>query len=258
MAAVEGSIPSRRCRHHGRRLSAGPGAVGPRHGGRKRPPDMRHRAAATRVPVRASPEGSAVDVPTWVWWTTIIVTDVGAALRRRRHRPAAARALDQGGLARAGALRRAGRRLRHRRSGSSPGHEYGRRVLRRLADRVLAVGRQPVHLHHHHGQVRGAPEVPAGGPDGRHRAGAGDARHLHRGRRRGDQQVQLGLLPVRPLPRLDGGQARQGGRERRRRVRGEPADQVGRDAPARPPTSGTASRSSPRRTASGWSPRCSS
>ena len=30
----------------------------------------------------------------------------------------------------------------------------GAGVLRRLADRVLAVGRQPVHLHHHHEQVR--------------------------------------------------------------------------------------------------------
>ena len=41
------------------------------------------------------------------------------------------------------------------------------------------------------------------------------------------------------------------GAERRRRVRGEPADQVGRDAPAGHRPSGTASSCSPRRTASG-------
>ena len=63
-----------------------------------------------------------------------------------------------------------------------------RRVLRRLADRVLPVGRQPVHLHHHHGQVRGPARVPADGADDRHRARAGDARHLHRGRCGRDQQ----------------------------------------------------------------------
>ena len=40
-------------------------------------------------------------------------------------------------------------------------------------------------------------QLPADRAAGRHRAGAGHARHLHRRRRRGDQQLQLGLLPLR-------------------------------------------------------------
>jgi tellurite resistance protein TerC len=54
------------------------------------------------------------------------------------------------------------------------------RVRRRLADGVLALGRQPLHLHHHHGQLRRAPAVPAEGAADRHRAGAGLPRRLHR------------------------------------------------------------------------------
>ena len=107
------------------------------------------------------------------------------------------------------------------------GHQYGTGVLRRLADGVLPLGRQPVHLPDHHEQVRRTEEAAAERAARRHRAGADHARHLHRGRRRGDQQVQLGLLHLRALPDLHGGQARQGGRRGRRRVRGEPADQVG-------------------------------
>ena len=108
-------------------------------------------------------------------------------------------------------------------------------VLRRVAHRVLAVDRQPVHLHHHHGQLLGAPEVPADRPDDRHRARPRDAGDLHRGRRRGDQRVQLGLLPLRGVPALDGRQAGQGGQQRRRPggVRGEPPGQVRREPPAR-------------------------
>ena len=50
-------------------------------------------------------------------------------------------------------------------------------VLRGLADRVLAVGRQPLRLRDHHGPLPGAPEAAAGSPDGRdhHRAGAARA-----------------------------------------------------------------------------------
>ena len=55
-------------------------------------------------------------------------------------------------------------------------------------------------------------KLPAERTAGRHRARAGDARHLHRGRRGGDQQLQLDLLHLRALPHLHGGQARQGGR----------------------------------------------
>ena len=65
--------------------------------------------------------------------------------------------------------------------------------------------------------------APAVRPDDRHRDGAGHARDLHRRRRRRDQQLQLDLLPLRPLPGLHGLQAGQGGRRGRGRgVRGEP------------------------------------
>ena len=50
-------------------------------------------------------------------------------------------------------------------------------------------------------------------------------------------QFSLGLLPLRRVPHLHGGQARQGGRERRRRVRGEPLHEVGRASASRPPRS---------------------
>ena len=44
------------------------------------------------------------------------------------------------------------------------------RVLRRLADRVQPVDRQPVHLPDHHGELRRAEEISAGSVVGRHRA----------------------------------------------------------------------------------------
>ncbi len=46
--------------------------------------------------------------------------------------------------------------VRHRRLDVVSGPRYARGVLRRLADGVLPLDRQPVHLHHHHEQVRGA------------------------------------------------------------------------------------------------------
>ena len=101
------------------------------------------------------------------------------AFRRRRGRPQAARALDEGGLGVPLGLRRDGHRLRHRGLGARRA-PVRHRVLRRLAHRVLPLGGQPVHLHHHHGEVRGAQGLPADRADGRHRARADHARHLHR------------------------------------------------------------------------------
>ena len=95
---VEGSIPSLRCRHHG---SSPPGVGRPvpqagNPGGR----DLRScQPACVHAPDfrRSAP----MDVATWVWWTTIIVTSDLPAGRRLRHRPTTARAVDEGGLARA-------------------------------------------------------------------------------------------------------------------------------------------------------------
>ena len=60
-------------------------------------------------------------------------------------------------------------------------------------------------------------QLPADRADDRHRAGAGHARDLHRRRRRGDQQVQLGVLHLRRVPALHGVEAGHGGRRGRRR-----------------------------------------
>ena len=74
------------------------------------------------------------------------------------------------------------------------GHDYGVGVLRRLADGVLALDRQPVRLHHLDGRAQGAAGVPAGSTDGRHRAGADLPRHLHRAGLPADRELQLGVL----------------------------------------------------------------
>ena len=234
---TEGSIPTRLPRHHGL-CACGRCPGGPvRHvwGGR----DLRPPACAPE------PEGlpDLMNVPTWLWILTIGVTtaillfDV-FIIGRRPHVPSNKETgVRARGLRRAGGpvrprglvLRRC--RLRHP-------------VLRGLADRVLAVGRQPLRLPHHHGQVRRAGEAPAVGADGRHRHRAGPARHLHRRRCRGDQPVLLGLLPLRRVPDLHGGQAGQRGRQRRRRVRGEPLPEVGRAALPGHQPSGTAPSSS--------------
>ena len=93
---------------------------------------------------------------------TVAPDDRAAARRRLRHRPPPARA-------RAPARSRVapGRSTSGWRSLFGigvwvfSGAAVRRRVLRRLADRVLALGRQPVHLHHHHDQARSAAAVPA-------------------------------------------------------------------------------------------------
>ena len=92
-------------------------------------------------------------------------------------------------------------------------------VLRRLAHRVQPVGRQPVHLPDHHGQLQRAEEVSAAGAAGRHHPGADLPRHLHRAGRGGDQPVLLGLLRLRRVPGLHRDQP--GPRHRPRRRRGE-------------------------------------
>ena len=120
-------------------------------------------------------ECSPVDVPTWLWWTTIVVT-VGFLLvdvlviGRRPHEPSTREVSRDLAL-----LHRRGRAVRDRRLDARR-RRVRRGVLRRLADRVLALGRQPVHLHHHHDQAAGAPAVPADRAAGRHRHRAGDAR----------------------------------------------------------------------------------
>ena len=110
-------------------------------------------------------------------------------------------------------------------------------VLRRLAHRVQPVGRQPVHLLDHHGQLQRAEEVSAAGAAGRHHPGADLPRHLHRAGRGGDQPVLLGLLRIRRVPGLhrDHPGPRHRPRRRRRELRGavraqapEPHRQVGR------------------------------
>ena len=78
-----------------------------------------------------------------------------------------------------GVLRRPGRRCSASGCGVFAGG-LGGGVLRRLHHRVLAVGRQPVRLRHHHGRVRGAGGAPAPGAAGRHRDRPGHARRVHR------------------------------------------------------------------------------
>ena len=77
-------------------------------------------------------------------------------------------------------------------SGTPPEAPHGAGVLLRLVGGVLALHRQPLHLHHHHGQVRRAAGAPAVRPDDRHRDGADHARDLHRRRRGGDRATSAG------------------------------------------------------------------
>ena len=118
-------------------------------------------------------------------------------------------------------------------SGSSPASQYGTEFFAGwLTEYSLSVDNLFIFIIIMAKFARAA-EVPAERADGRHRAGADHARHLHRRRRGGDQQLQLDLLHLRAVPALHGVQAGQGGRRGRGRVRGEPARQVGREAPAR-------------------------
>ncbi len=108
-------------------------------------------------------------------------------------------------------------------------------VLRRVRHREVPQRRQPLRLRADHGEVRGAPGVPAAGADVRGADRAGAANGVHR--RRGDRhrQLLLGLLRLRRLPRLDRLEAAARGRLRGRReggVRGEPDAPGGRAARA--------------------------
>ena len=198
-------------------------------------------------------------VETWLWWTTVLVT-VGVLLfdvfivGRRPHEPTN-RECAQYLAVYIGLAVAFGCWVWW-----SYGAQYGGEFFAGLADGVLAVHRQPVHLHHHHEQAGRPAAVPADRAAHRHRDRAGDAGHLHRRRRGRDQQLQLGVLPLRRVPDLDRLRPRQGGHGRRRgrRLR-RAAHRVVREAalPGRP-TTGTASSSSSTRTASGCSPRCSS
>ena len=216
---VEGSIPSRRRRHHGPPTRGDARRAGPRLDGRAEETSG-HLAYCRRL-------SSSVHVPTWLWMASHRRARRTARRRRLRHRPAAARAVHAGVRASRSASTSALASLFGLGVWSSPG-AIRRRVLRRLADRVQAVDRQPVRLRHHHGPVRGAPAVPADRAARRHHPGAGHARHLHRARRGRDPELQLGLLHLRRVPDLHGGQAGHPGGGRRGGLRGEPADQLGR------------------------------
>ena len=99
---------------------------------------------------------SAMNVDPWVWVSTIGLATAFLLVDVFVHRPATR------------TCRRCARPASSWPSTSAPPSLFGlgvwyfargavrRRVLRRLAHRVLAVGRQPVHLHHHHGEVRRA------------------------------------------------------------------------------------------------------
>ena len=255
LVALEGSIPSQRCRHHGPRLSGRSRCRWSATSGRKRPPDCSSgaRPRAVSSPEEVSPwtfpPGSGG--PPIIVTVSVLLFDV-IIIGRRPHEPSTKEVsialVVYVGLAVA---------VRHRRLGPRR-PPVRHRVLRRLADGVLAVGRQPVHLHHHHGQVRGAAAVPAGGPDGGHRAGAGDARRSsspsapRRSTSSAGSSTSSGCSSS----------ARRSSSPRRATTTTTSTRRTGSSSGSRRtsprPTSGTASRSSPRRTASGWSRRCSS
>ena len=94
--------------------------------------------------------------------------------------------------------------------------------------------------------IMGKFAVPAGAPaerpDDRHRARAHHAWHLHRGRRRRDRPVQLGLLHLRRVPDVDCGQPRPRGREEEGGY-DEPGWSAARAGTCRSARSGTASSS---------------
>ena len=178
------------------------GRRSPRGGGR----DLRtlHNRKATARARTSRVRRPSMDVSPLVWWVTIGITtavllfDI-VVIGRRPHEPSRKEvSIALGffvGMAVAFGIGDLGLRRAPVRHG----------VLRRLADRVLPLGRQPVHLPDHHEQVRRTQGAAAERAPRRHRAGADHARHLHRGRRRGDQQLQLDLLHLRPLPDLHGG-----------------------------------------------------
>jgi hypothetical protein len=124
-----------------------------------------------------------------------------------------------------------------------------RGVLRRLADGVLACRSTTCSSSSSSWQVRGAEEYQQtallSASSWRSSCAGSSSPSARR-----DQQLQLGLLHLRRLPRLHRRQAGDAGRAERRRTTRRTAAQVGRAAvPAT--RSGTASSCSPGRTASG-------
>ena len=86
----------------------------------------------------------------------------------------------------------------------------------------------------------GTTAVPADRTARRDHPGAGDARHLHRPRRRRDPELQLDLLPLRRLPRLHGGEARHPGRVATTTTSRRTGCSSGSSDASRPRRSGTA------------------
>ena len=126
-------------------------------------------------------------------------------------------------------------------------------VLRRLRHREGALGRQPLRLPDHHDQLPGAARGPAEGTAVRHRVRAHRPHRVHLPRRRADQLVRLGLLPLRADPAAHRRQHAQA------RGRGVPHRRTTSSSgwPARcstPPTTTTATSCSPCTRAAGDDP----
>jgi hypothetical protein len=131
--------------------------------------------------------------------------DPGDARRRpRRPCPHPARPVAAGGGDLVGGVRRHRRRLRAARAVVRRAR-VRRGILRRLRHREEPLGRQPVRLRADHGQLRRPAGAAAEGAAVRHHVRPRPAHRLHPGRRGGDRELQLGLLRLRRVPRLDGG-----------------------------------------------------
>ena len=206
---ARGSIPSSRVRHHGSRRRL-PGhaprrldAAGERLSGfdRTHPLERPFLGPATSALVRSRLADRA---------------DADPRCRSAADPQAAAHPVDAG-------VHPVGRVLRDARADLRRAHVDLRRrrvrgaVRRRVAHRVQPVDRQPVRLRAHHEPVRRAAPLPAGSPDGRHHHRAHPSRRVHPGRRRGDREVQLGVLHLRRLPGLDRVPSGVPGRRPRRR-----------------------------------------
>ncbi len=109
----------------------------------------------------------------------------------------------------------------------------GRPVLRRLADRIQPVARQPPGVPPPDQHLRGGTSVPQPGAAARDPARPRAARPAHRPRRCGPAPVRLGGVPLRGVPRLrrgaDGARGWPHGRDgRQQRAAGRPPHHAGR------------------------------
>ena len=197
---AEGSIPSRRHRHHG---SFRTGSIPNQTARCPRPVSLAEETSETksfaesrlgRTPYGGSP--LRVDHHSHC--------DGNDSCHRRAHSGSApARAVDERGWPLYRHFRCLGGDLRTRCMGDR-WSTLCRRVLRRVAYRVQPLNRQSVHLLGHHDQAEGSAPPSAVRALGRHHLGPDLSRHLHRGGCRSDQRVQLGVLHFRGLPDLDG------------------------------------------------------